>query len=56
MRWLAAFVAAVGLLTTFAASASARVQSHAASGGTINVDLQSELHYSDPALDYFQTG
>jgi ABC-type oligopeptide transport system, periplasmic component len=56
MRWLAAFVAAVGLLTTFAASASARVQSHAASGGTINVDLQSDLDYSDPALDYFQPG
>jgi ABC-type oligopeptide transport system substrate-binding subunit len=55
-RWLAAIAAAVGLLTTFAAAAGAAPARHAATGGTINVDLQSDLDYSDPALDYFQPG
>jgi len=54
--WLATILAAVGLLTLFAASASAKVKSHAATGGTIQVDFQSDLDYSDPALDYYQPG
>jgi len=55
--WLATLLAAVGQLTLFAAS-SASAKSHAtvATGGTINVDLQSDLDYSDPALDYYQPG
>ena len=54
--WLATLLAAVGLLTLFAASASAKSHATAATGGTINVDLQSDLDYSDPALDYYQPG
>jgi len=54
--WLASVLAAVGLLTLFAASASAAGKSHAATGGTIQVDLQSGLDYTDPALDYYQPG
>jgi len=54
--WLTTILAAVGLLTLFAASASAKVKSHAATGGTIQVDFQSDLDYSDPALDYYQPG
>jgi len=48
--WLATVMAAVGLLTLFAASASAK--SHA-TGGTINVDYQSDVDYTDPALAYY---
>src|SRR5581483_11145779 len=51
--WLATLLAAVGLLTLFAASASAKSHATVATGGTINVDLQSDLDYSDPALDYY---
>ena len=54
--WLATLLAAVGLLTLFAASASAKSHATVATGGTINVDLQSDLDYSDPALDYYQPG
>ncbi len=55
-RWLTAVAVALGLFALLAASASAKVKSHAASGGTIQVDLQSDLDYSDPALDYYQPG
>jgi ABC-type oligopeptide transport system substrate-binding subunit len=37
----------------FASSARA---GHAAAGGTLNVDLQSDLDYVDPALDYLASG
>src|SRR5258708_19197299 len=53
---LATILAALGLLALFAASASAKVNSAAVTGGTIQVDLQSDLDYSDPALDYYQPG
>jgi len=55
-RWLAVLAAAVGLLTTFAAAAGAATRASGATGGTINVDLQSDLDYTDPALDYYQPG
>src|SRR5260221_7129023 len=51
--WLATVLAAVGLLTVFAGGAAAKAH---ATGGTVNVDLQSDLDYSDPALDYYQPG
>jgi len=54
--WLATVLAAVGLLTLFVASASAKTSKGNATGGTIQVDLQSDLDYSDPALDYYQPG
>src|SRR5438876_5912317 len=51
--WLTTVMAAVGLLMVFAASAAAKP--HAA-GGTMNIDLNSDLDFTDPALDYYQPG
>jgi ABC-type transport system substrate-binding protein len=50
----AAFVAAlVGLLAVFASGALAQ---GAKQGGTLNVDLTTDVDYTDPALDYLSTG
>jgi ABC-type transport system substrate-binding protein len=46
-------LAAVGLLTVFAGGAAAKTH---ATGGTVNVDLFTDLDYTDPALDYYQPG
>jgi peptide/nickel transport system substrate-binding protein len=54
--WTALVVVALTALAVFGGSASAAAGKQAASGGTINVDMQSDLDYSDPALDYFQPG
>jgi ABC-type transport system substrate-binding protein len=51
--WLTTVMAAVGLLMVFAATAAAKP--HAA-GGTMNIDLNTDLDFSDPALDYYQPG
>jgi peptide/nickel transport system substrate-binding protein len=53
---LASVLGVVCLLTLFAASASAKARSHAATGGTIQVDEVSDMDFTDPALDYFQPG
>jgi ABC-type oligopeptide transport system substrate-binding subunit len=50
--WLASVMAVVGLLTLFATTAAAKTKA----GGTLTVDLQTDLDYTDPALDYFQPG
>jgi peptide/nickel transport system substrate-binding protein len=49
-------VVALGTIMLFGPSASAKVKSHAATGGTVSVDMQSDLDFSDPALDYYQPG
>ena len=54
--WPALALVAVGLLALFAGSASAAGKARVATGGTINVDMQSDLDFSDPALDYYQPG
>ena len=52
---MALVAAAVAALAIFGGSASAAGATHA-SGGTINVDLQSDVGYTDPALNYYQAG
>src|SRR4051812_50118668 len=44
----------VGLLSVFASSAAAK--SGAKQGGTLRVDLFTDVDYTDPALDYLSTG
>src|SRR5215211_1812996 len=44
----------VGLLGVFASSAAAK--SGAKQGGTLRVDLFTDVDYTDPALDYLSTG
>jgi len=49
----------IALLAMFAGSAGAK-SSHTAKsgaqGGTLNIDMMSDLDYTDPALDYYQPG
>ena len=54
--WMALVAVSVAALAIFGGTASAAGAKHAATGGTINVDMQSDLDYSDPALDYYQPG
>src|SRR5918911_3240268 len=49
---LASVLVAIGLVMVFAATAGARSKA----GGTVTVDLQNDLDYTDPALDYYQPG
>jgi ABC-type oligopeptide transport system substrate-binding subunit len=50
----AAFIAAlVGLLAVFASGALAQGVKQ---GGTLNIDLTTDVDYTDPALDYLSTG
>jgi len=51
--WLSTVVVALGALMLFAASAVAK---SGAQGGTLNVDLRTDVDYTDPALDYLSTG
>src|SRR5215204_2891147 len=44
----------VGLLSVFASSAAAK--SGAKQGGTLRIDLFTDVDYTDPALDYLSTG
>src|SRR5215207_11180924 len=44
----------VGLLSVFASSAVAK--SGAKQGGTLRIDLFTDVDYTDPALDYLSTG
>jgi ABC-type oligopeptide transport system substrate-binding subunit len=56
---LATVTLAVALLAVFAGSAAAKtskVGKTAATGGTLNVDLLSDVDYTDPALDYLSSG
>jgi ABC-type oligopeptide transport system substrate-binding subunit len=54
--WLSTVLAAVGLLAVFAGGASAKSSHHGATGGTLTVDLFTDVDYTDPALDYLSTG
>jgi ABC-type oligopeptide transport system substrate-binding subunit len=46
----------IALLVVFAASASAKSAKTGAVGGTLTADLTTDVDYTDPALDYLQTG
>jgi len=57
--WLSTVAAVIGLVLVFAASAVAKSGAptgKAAQGGTLNVDLTTDVDYTDPALDYLSTG
>jgi len=54
--WLSTVTVAVALLAVFAGSAVAKTGKSGATGGTLTVDLVSDVDYTDPALDYLSTG
>src|SRR4051812_8909842 len=51
-------IAFVVLLATLcvAGTATANNKAHAKAGGTLNVDLTTDVDYTDPALSYLSTG
>ena len=51
--WLSTVTVAIALLAVFAGSAAAK---SGATGGTLTVDLTTDVDYTDPALDYLSTG
>ena len=46
----------IALLAVFAAGAAAKPGKTGATGGTLNVDISTDVDYTDPALDYLSTG
>jgi ABC-type oligopeptide transport system substrate-binding subunit len=57
--WLSTVTVAIALLAVFAGGASAKSGKSGAvgaTGGTLNVDLFTDVDYTDPALDYLSTG
>src|SRR5918912_1496652 len=54
--WLSTVVVSIGLMMVFAASAVAKSSHTVKAGGTLNVDLTTDVDYTDPALDYLSTG
>jgi ABC-type oligopeptide transport system substrate-binding subunit len=54
--WLSTVTVAIALLAVFAGSAVAKSGKTGAVGGTLNVDLSTDVDYTDPALDYLSTG
>lgn len=54
--WLSTVTVAIALLAVFAGSAVAKSGTTGAVGGTLNVDLSTDVDYTDPALDYLSTG
>jgi ABC-type oligopeptide transport system substrate-binding subunit len=46
----------IALLAVFATSAVAKSAKTGAVGGTLNVDISTDVDYTDPALDYLSTG
>jgi ABC-type oligopeptide transport system substrate-binding subunit len=54
--WLATVPVVIALLALFAGSAAAKTGKVGAVGGTMNVDLSTDVDYTDPALDYLSTG
>ncbi len=54
--WLSTVTVAIALLAVFAGSAAAKTGKAGAVGGTLNVDLSTDVDYTDPALDYLSTG
>jgi len=51
--WLSTALVAIALLAVFAGGAAAK---GGAVGGTLNVELTTDVDYTDPALDYLSTG
>jgi peptide/nickel transport system substrate-binding protein len=47
---------ALALLAVFTGGAAARSAKSGSQGGTLNVDLSTDVDYTDPALDYLSTG
>jgi len=54
--WLSTVTVAIALLAVFAGSAVAKTGKAGATGGTLTVDLTTDVDYTDPALDYLSTG
>jgi len=54
--WLSTVTVAIALLAVFAGSAVAKSGKAGATGGTLTVDLTTDVDYTDPALDYLSTG
>jgi len=54
--WLSTVTVAIALLAVFAGSAVAKTGKAGAVGGTLTVDLATDVDYTDPALDYLSTG
>jgi len=57
--WLSTALLAVGgslLLASGFASPASSATERASAGGTLNVDLTTDVDYTDPALDYLSTG
>ncbi len=54
--WLSTVTVAIALLAVFAGSAVAKTGKSGATGGTLTVDLATDVDYTDPALDYLSTG
>ncbi len=54
--WLSTVTVVVALLAVFAGSAVAKTGKAGATGGTLTVDLSTDVDYTDPALDYLSTG
>jgi len=54
--WLSTALVAVALFAVFAGSAVAKTGKTGAVGGTLNVDISTDVDYTDPALDYLSTG
>jgi ABC-type oligopeptide transport system substrate-binding subunit len=54
--WLSTVTVVIALLAVFATSAVAKSGKTGAVGGTLNVDMSTDVDYTDPALDYLSTG
>ena len=54
--WLSTVMVVIALLAVFAGSAVAKSAKSGATGGTLNVDISTDVDYTDPALDYLSTG
>jgi ABC-type oligopeptide transport system substrate-binding subunit len=57
--WLSTVAVTIGLLAVFAGSAGAKsghTVKAGAVGGTMTVDISTDVDYTDPALDYLSTG
>src|SRR3977135_1948754 len=49
-------LAVVVLLATLCMAGAATANNKVKTGGTLNVDLTTDIDYTDPALDYLSTG
>src|SRR3954449_4039687 len=54
--WLSTALAVIAMLAVFAGGAAAKSAKSGATGGTLTVDLSTDVDYTDPALDYLSTG